>query len=77
AQSLESHMKSWILPAIAVGAVIFLMTRPGRELQEQINDNLGDWVDTVVRSNRRLQQTLGRVQSVLDRCTRTLEQAAS
>jgi len=70
-------MKTWILPALAVGAVIFLMTRPGRELQEQISDNLGDWVDTVVRSNRRFQETLSQVQSVLDRCTRTLQQAAS
>lgn len=53
------------------------MTRPGRELQEQIGDNIGDWVDTVVRSNRRLQATLSQVQTVLDRCARTLQEAAS
>ncbi|HWG36189.1 MAG TPA: hypothetical protein VN690_00585 [Terriglobales bacterium] len=70
-------MRTWVLPALAVGAVIFLMTRPGRELQEQIGDNIGDWVDTVVRSNRRLQATLSQVQTVLDRCARTLQEAAS
>ena len=69
-------MKSWILPAIAVTAVIFLMSKPGRELQEQISDNLGDWADDLMRSNQRLQKSLGQLQSLLDRCNRTLEQVA-
>ena len=66
-------MKAWILPAVAVGAVVFLMSKPGRELQEQIGDNLGDWADDLVRSNRRLQQTLSQLQTLLERCNRTLE----
>ncbi|MGH9417318.1 MAG: hypothetical protein ACRD01_11895 [Terriglobales bacterium] len=68
-------MKSWILPTIAVGAVIFLMTRPGRDLQEEISDNFSDWVDNVLHASRRLQQTLNQVQNVLERCNRTLQQA--
>jgi hypothetical protein len=70
-------MKRWILPSVAVGVVIFLMTRPGRELQEEISDNFGDWMDTILRSTSRVQQTLAQVQKALERCTRTLEQAAS
>jgi hypothetical protein len=67
-------MKPWILPALAVGAVVFLLTKPGRDLQEEIGDHFEDWVDGLIRSNHRLQQTLGRVQTVLERCNRTLEQ---
>ena len=69
-------MKRWILPAAAVGVVIFLMTRPGRELQEEISDNFGDWMDTVLRSSTHLQHTLAQVQRALERCNRSLEQAA-
>lgn len=67
-------MKAWILPTLAVGAVVFLMTKPGRELQEEISDNFGDWADNLIRSNQRLQHTLGQIQTVLDRCNRTLQQ---
>lgn len=69
-------MKSWILPTLAVAAVVFLMTRPGRELQEEISDHFSDWADGLIRSNHRLQQTLNQVQGVLERFNRTLEQAA-
>jgi hypothetical protein len=69
-------MKTWILPAIAVAAVVFLMTRPGRELQDQIGDNFDDWTDTVARSAHRLQLTLRQVETVLDRVNRTLQQAS-
>lgn len=69
-------MKRWILPSIAVGVVVFLMTRPGRELQEQVSDNFSDWMETVLRSTTKLQHTLGQVQKALDRCSRSLEQAA-
>ncbi len=69
-------MKRWILPAAAVGVVIFLMTRPGRELQEEISDNFGDWMDTVLRASNRVQHTLAQVQRTLERCNRSLEQAA-
>ncbi|HUX66793.1 MAG TPA: hypothetical protein VMV31_04820 [Terriglobales bacterium] len=69
-------MKKWILPTLAVGGVVFLMTRPGRELQEQISDNVGDWVEGAVRSSHRLQQTLTQVQKALDRFSRTLEKVA-
>ena len=69
-------MKSWILPTLAVAAVVFLMTRPGRELQEEISDHFNDWADGLIRSNHRLQQTLNQVQGVLERFNRTLEQAA-
>lgn len=69
-------MKTWILPAIAVGAVVFLMTKPGRELQEQISDNFGDWADNLIRSNHRLLQTLSRLQTVVERFNRTLQQVS-
>ena len=69
-------MKSWILPAIAVGAVVFLMSKPGRELQEEIGDNIGDWADNLIRSTTRLQRTLSQVQTMLDRCARSLQQVA-
>ncbi|MGH9475826.1 MAG: hypothetical protein ACRD1C_05800 [Terriglobales bacterium] len=69
-------MNKWILPAIAVTVVAFLMTRQGRELQEQISDNLGDWVDNLSTSGRKLAESLGKVQSVLDRCNHTLERMA-
>ncbi|MGH9468317.1 MAG: YtxH domain-containing protein [Terriglobales bacterium] len=70
-------MKKWILPSIAVGVVVFLMTPQGRELQEQIKDNFGDWVDNLERSSERMAETLSKVQSVLERCNRTLHQMAS
>ena len=70
-------MKTWILPSLAVAAVVFLMTRPGRDLQEEISDNFGDWVDGVIRSTHRLQQSLNQVQSVLERCNRTLQQVGN
>lgn len=69
-------MKSWILPTLAVAAVVFLMTRPGRDLQEQISDNFGDWVDNVIRSTHKLQQSLNQVQTVLERCNKTLQQVS-
>lgn len=69
-------MKKWILPTLAVGGLVFLMTPRGRELQEQISDNFGDWVDGAIRSNHRLQQTLTQVQGVLERFNRTLQQVA-
>lgn len=67
-------MKTWILPTVAVAAVVFLMTRPGRDLQEDISDHFGDWVDNVIRSTHKLQQSLNQVQTVLERCNRTLQQ---
>lgn len=70
-------MSKWILPAIAVGVVVFLMTKQGRELQEQISDNLGDWVDNLNESGRKLSHTLAKVQSVLEKCNRTLDRVAS
>jgi uncharacterized protein YfdQ (DUF2303 family) len=69
-------MKSWILPSIAIGAVVFLMTRPGRELQEQVSDHFGDWADNLVRTNHRVQDTLSQVQALLDRFNRSLQQAS-
>ncbi|TAN22021.1 MAG: YtxH domain-containing protein [Acidobacteria bacterium] len=69
-------MKKWILPTLAVGVVVFLMTRQGRELQDKISDNFGDWIDNLERSGQRLSDTLEKVQSVLARCNRTLEQIA-
>ena len=69
-------MKRWILPSLAVGVAIFLMTRPGRELQEEISDNFSDWMDSALRSSTRLQHTLAQVQGVLERCNRSLEHAA-
>lgn len=69
-------MKKWILPTLAVGVVIFLMTRQGRELQDKISDNFGDWVDNLERSGHRLSDTLEKVQAALARCNRTLEQIA-
>jgi uncharacterized protein YukE len=68
-------MQRWILPSLAVGVVVFLMTRPGRELQEQVSDNFSDWMETALRSTTRLQHTLGQVQKALERCNRSLEQA--
>lgn len=67
-------MKSWILPSLAVGAVVFLMTRPGRDLQEQVSDNFNDWTDGLVRCSHNLQQTLNHVQTVLERFSRTLRE---
>lgn len=69
-------MKSWILPSIAIAAVVFLMTKPGRELQEEISDNFSDWADNLSHSNRRLQDTLNQVQSLLERFNRSLHEAA-
>lgn len=69
-------MKKWILPTLAVGVVVFLMTRQGRELQDKISDNFGDWIDNLERSGQRLSDTLEKVQAVLARCNRTLEQIA-
>ena len=67
-------MKAWILPTLAVGAVVFLMTKPGRDLQEEITDNFSDWADNLIRANQRLQKTLSQVQTMLERCNRTLQQ---
>ena len=67
-------MKAWILPTLAAGAVVFLMTKPGRDLQEEITDNFSDWTDHLIRANQRLQTTLSQVQTALDRCNRTLQQ---
>ncbi|MGH9488221.1 MAG: hypothetical protein ACRD04_11615 [Terriglobales bacterium] len=69
-------MKTWILPTVAVGVVVFLMTRRGQELQEQISDNFGDWMENLSSSGQRLAKTLGKVQSVLERCNRSLDQMA-
>ncbi|MGH9484470.1 MAG: hypothetical protein ACRD1F_05385 [Terriglobales bacterium] len=69
-------MKKWILPTVAVGVVVFLMTPQGRDLQETISDNFGDWVDNLEHSGQLLADTLSKVQSVLARCNRTLEQMA-
>lgn len=69
-------MKSWILPAIAVGAVVFLMTKRGRELQDEFSDNFGDWLDSIIRSSRRLQQTLEHLQTAVERGSRILEKVA-
>lgn len=66
-------MKSWILPTLAVGAVVFLMTRPGKDLQEQVSEHCSDWADNLARSARRLQQSLQQVQTVVERVGRTLE----
>jgi|GEM_PF-1967442 hypothetical protein len=68
--------KTWILPMVAVGVVAFLMSRKGRDLQEQLSDNFGDWMDNLMRSSHRLQHTLGQVQTVLERCNRTMEHMA-
>ena len=69
-------MKSWILPSIAIGAVVFLMTRRGRELQEQVSDNFCDWADNLVRTNHRVHDTLSQVQALLDHFNRSLQQAS-
>lgn len=69
-------MKSWILPTLAIAAVVFLMTKPGRDLQEEISDHFGDWADNLQHSNHRLQETLNQVQSLLERFNRSLQQAA-
>ena len=52
------------------------MTRRGRELQEQVSDNFGDWADNLVRTNHRVQDTLSQVQALLDRFNRSLQQAS-
>ncbi|MGH9481860.1 MAG: hypothetical protein ACRD1L_07175 [Terriglobales bacterium] len=70
-------MKSWVLPVVAVGAVVFLMTKPGRELQDEFSDHFGDWMDSLMRSNHRLQHTLNHLQTVLERCNRTLQKVAN
>lgn len=69
-------MKSWILPTLAIAAVVFLMTKPGRDLQEEISDHFDDWADNLRHSNHRLQETLNQVQSLLERFNRSLQQAA-
>lgn len=68
--------KSWILPAVAVGVVVFLMSRRGRDLQEQLGDHFDDWMENLMRSSHRLQHTLGQVQTILERCNRTMQQMA-
>lgn len=68
--------KTWIMPTVAVAVVAFLMSRKGRELQEQLSDNFGDWMENLMRSSHRLQHTLGQLQTALDRCNRTLQQMA-
>jgi hypothetical protein len=68
--------KSWIMPAVAVGLVVFLMSPRGRDLQEELGDHFGDWMDNLMRASHRLQNTLGQLQTVLERCNRTLQQMA-
>lgn len=70
-------MKTWVLSSMAVAAVVFLMTKPGRDLQDQISEHFDDWTDNLIRSNHRLQQTLNQVQTVLERCNRTLQQVSA
>jgi transcriptional regulator len=70
-------MKRWIFPAIAIGIAVFLMTERGREVQENIADNIGDWSDQLLKLNRKAQEKLAQVQSTLEHFTDTLDHVAN
>jgi hypothetical protein len=68
------NMKRWILPAVAVGTAVFLMTRQGRDLQDRIASNLNDWCDDLIRSNRNVQDKLAQLQSALEHFNRAMRE---
>lgn len=68
------NMKRWILPAVAIGTAVFLMTRQGRDLQDRIASNVSDWCDDLIRSNRNVQDKLGQFQTALERFNRVMRE---
>lgn len=70
-------MKRWILPAAAVGAAVFLMTRRGRRLRERVTESVGDWGEMVLHSSQRVQDLLGDLQAGVSRFNQVLEKVSN
>ncbi|MGH9535515.1 MAG: hypothetical protein ACRD2E_11730 [Terriglobales bacterium] len=68
-------MKRWIIPAIAVGVAIFLLTERGRDAQDKVSSNLGDWVDKLLRINQAVQDKLQKAQGALEHFDRALHES--
>ncbi|MGH9540504.1 MAG: hypothetical protein ACRD2H_01305 [Terriglobales bacterium] len=67
-------MKRWVIPAVAIGIAIFLLTDTGRETQEKLSTNVGDWVDKLLRINEKVQEKLQQTQSALEHFSRALQE---
>ncbi len=70
-------MKRWILPAVAVGVGVFLMTDKGRRTQEHLAESFHGWCDSLVHFNETLQQRLGQAHSTLEQFNRALQGLSS
>lgn len=68
-------MKRWLIPAVAIGIAVFLLTDKGRETQERLSSNVGDWVDKLLRINEKVQEKLQQTQSALEHFSRALQEA--
>ncbi|HZT74956.1 MAG TPA: YtxH domain-containing protein [Terriglobales bacterium] len=69
-------MKRWVIPAVAIGIAIFLLTDKGRETQEKLSTNVGDWVDKLLRINETVQEKLQQTQSALEHFSHALRESA-
>lgn len=70
-------MKRWILPALAVGGLGWLLlTDSGREVREKLSDHTEDWQDNLLHFSSRLQQKLDAVQSGLEQFQHALRQGS-
>ncbi len=68
-------MKRWILPALALGGVGWLLlSERGREVREKFSDQTEDWQDNLIRFSGHLQRKLEAVQSGLEQFQQAMRQ---
>lgn len=72
--SFGGTMNRWIIPAIAVGVAIFLLTERGRNAQDKVSSNLSDWVEKLLHVNEAVQDKLQKAQSALEHFDRALHE---
>ncbi|MGH9435695.1 MAG: hypothetical protein ACRD06_06815 [Terriglobia bacterium] len=68
-------MNRWIIPVIAVGVAVFLLTDRGRDAQDKVSSNLSDWVEKLLRINETIQDKLQKTQTALEHFDRALHEA--
>lgn len=68
-------MNRWIIPIIAVGVAVFLLTDRGREAQDKVSSNLSDWVEKLLKINETVQDKLQKTQAALEHFDRALHEA--
>lgn len=68
-------MNRWIIPIIAVGVAVFLLTDRGREAQDKVSSNLSDWVEKLLHINETVQEKLQKAQTALEHFDRALHEA--